>query len=153
MVASRMPVNAGCNEVNASFSDEDFFALQAVAAAGSGNIQSIAINFHRTVAVGTALSLVDGPGGGATFQGARQAHSPDLKTGVDLVVFAPPADSAPSLPAMSVLEHATVTMLQLPAKDGERTSARVELHFADGGVLEATFSAPLVSAKGGCAEP
>jgi hypothetical protein len=147
-----MPAHAGCQDANPPFTDDDAFTLQPVDPAASV-LRSIAINFRRTVAASGPLALVDGPGQGATFDGARQAHSPDPKTGVELVVFPPLARPGQSPAALSPLQQATVTMLRLPAKDGEPVTARVELHFADGGVLDATFSAPLRSFRGGCATP
>jgi hypothetical protein len=146
-------VHARCDEANPLFTDDDLFTLQPLQEDGASKVRSIAINFRRTVTTSGPLALVDGPGGPATFDGARQAHSPDQKTGVELVVFASPQQPGAAPASLSPLEQATVTMLQVPAKDGEPITARVELHLADGGVLDMTFSAPLVSYKGACATP
>ena len=143
--AKRMPVGAGCGETNVAFSDADLFSLQPVNAASPHGVSSIAVSFKRTVTKDVALDLtLGGPVGGATFENAAHASSPDDKTGVGVVVFA-----KPNTPEKK-LSKATVTMTDVPAKDGDVTSAHVVLDFEDGDVLDETFSGSLVSYEGAC---
>jgi hypothetical protein len=141
--ARRMPVHAGCGEQNAPFTDDDLFSLQPVSSDAPYGVTSIAVSFQRTVKKDVALDLtLGGPVRGATFSGAEHASSPDEDTGVGLVVFGNPN---------SALAKATVTMTDVPTKDGETTSAHVTLEFADGDVLDETFTGTLVSDQGACA--
>jgi hypothetical protein len=141
--ARRMPVAAGCGEKNAPFTDDDIFSLQPIDGDAPYGVKSIAVSFHRTVVKGVALDLTLGaPVRGATFSGAEHASSPDEDTGVGLVVFGNPNSS---------LSKATVTMTDVPAKDGDATSAHVILEFADGDVLDESFTGSLESYEGACA--
>lgn len=146
VVATRTPVHASCDEVDAPFTDDDVFSLQGVRTLEPrSRVRSIALQFHRTVTLGTPLPLLDGPGGDATFEGAQQAHSAHPTTGVDLVVFA-----AGERPGVSPFRQATVTVLDVAARDGQPVRARVELEFVDGETLDEELSALLVSYEGAC---
>jgi len=145
VLATRTPFHANCLEKNAAFSDDDLFNLQPVEAAAPKNVSSIAISFQRTVTKSSTLDLVlGGPVRGATFENAEHAHSADETTGADVVVFFK-AGSTPKK-----LSKASVTITDVPAKEGDPTTAHVTLEFADGDVLDETFTGALKSYDGAC---
>jgi hypothetical protein len=47
-------------------------------------------------------------------------------------------------------DSVTFTLVAMPSKDGDPLTVRLRMHFADGQILDETFSAPVVTDWGGC---
>jgi hypothetical protein len=84
------------------------------------------------------------PDGGITLTAVQSAH----EGGVTLEYF---HGSDPSEIDSGAFDAVTVTVLAMPAKDGDPLTLRAHIHFVDGRVLDETFTGPLVSLGTGCA--
>lgn len=105
----------------------------------------LSIEFDRSVPVGDPVHLVvlrpstatlgppaEGPPSRPIQRASRGSIDFALLRGTD------PADPGD-------FDAATLTVLAMPAGDGDTLTLRVEVHFEDGSTLDATFSGPLLS--------
>jgi hypothetical protein len=155
--AQRYP--STCGVQNPPFTKDDLFSLNAVGPKTPPTPwPMMAFTLHPNVVVGQAYSLTLAPwqplttpvvqdAGGVTIVNENEESGtvPDHS-----VEFAFGRGSNQSMLDPNAFDHATVTVLAFPTKDGDPLTLRLQLHFTDGQTLDQTFSGPLVSTYGGC---
>jgi hypothetical protein len=143
-----------CGVMDPPFTDDDLFSLFVVGEnTPTPPYGGIFFESSRKVMVGEPIVL------------SLTAYQTNPPTGPG---EASPAQQSASVPAGSALQFtfewgsnrnevdpnpldaATVTVLALPAKDGDPLTVRFQLHFTDNRKLDETFSGPLSTAYSSC---
>lgn len=152
--ANRYP-NA-CGVANPPFGNGDLFTLQIVGAIAAGPSNSLEIDVdppHPAVGAPLALAVMDftpqgtgvtDPGTGTTTWYAFQYAT------AGSVRFLDSQGVNPSEIDPGAFDAATVTILRMPAANGDPFTVRLQVHFADGNLLDETFSAATATVASGC---
>jgi hypothetical protein len=124
------------------FASSDVFELRLYGPRGEDPAPTMDIVAYATAPVGTpqALTLVPWKPAAPPPPGGNDVNTEDAYSPV--LGFSLGRGLTPALPDPQPYDHATLTVLSLPAKEGDRLEVRVALHFTDGVVLDQTFVSP-----------
>ncbi len=132
IIAERTPETGGCGMVDPPRMAGDVYSLE-VTGDTTAPFDTLWIRFSDSPPVGQPLALTVEP-----------FNSPDSSQIADgLVDFRCDRGNAP-------FDSVEVTIVEMPAKDGDPLTIRVQVHFVDGRVLDETFSAALVTTVESC---
>jgi len=141
-----------CGTPNPPFSPTDSLAMNVVGPATQAPYSTIFLEIKLTAAVGVPVALdldpwapkpgpvvwQDDAGAAHIDSNPEDAHSAD---GLIHLTFDRGVD--PTMLDAAAFDQATITIVAMPAKDGDVLSARVQLNFADGHTLDQTYSGPV----------
>ena len=135
--------------VNAPFMDGDLFSVGIVPSgpATPYGLLSVTYNSPQPVGIQTALTVsplvANGSQSGTTVYPVQTAKSGSIS----LVYTQGTGTGAIDTGAF---DSVGFTLLAMPAKDGDPLTVRLQIHFADGKVLDETYSGAVVTDTAGC---
>jgi hypothetical protein len=138
-----------CGTPDAPFMDGDLFSVGIVPSgpATPYGLLSVTYNSPQPVGVPTALTVsplvANGSQSGTTVYPVQTAKSGSIS----LVYSQGTGTGAIDTGAF---DSVGFTLLAMPAKDGDPLTVRLQIHFADGKVLDETYSGAVVTDTAGC---
>lgn len=145
-----------CGVTNPPFAAGDLYSLQIVGAMTAAPFNSLDFSFTSPAPpVGRPISLSvmaftpqgtgvsAGPSGPTTWYAFQYATSDTVR-----VEYSQGTD--PAEIDTGAFDAAFATLVHLPVADGQPFTVRLQIHFADGKVLDQTFSSPLTTSVSGC---
>jgi hypothetical protein len=148
---------SACGVASPPFQNGDIFSLSVLGSKAKTPYDALTVDITSPspAVVGQRLSLTVNPynpnglcggpfGGPMTCYGGQNANAGTL-------TFAYSQGANPSEIDTGAFDVATITVVNMPTKDGEPLTVRIQLHFVDGRVMDETFSAPLSTEAAGCA--
>ena len=140
----------GCGIVHPPFIDGDVYSMDIISSMAHAPSDGLSVSFMSPVPVGTPLALavqpfstmettVESPDGGAlSYAGQDALGSGDIDVNYS-------QGSGPTHIDPNAFDSVVMTILAMPAQDGDPLTIRLQIHFVDGQILDDTFSSPLVS--------
>jgi hypothetical protein len=138
-----------CNVANPPFMDGDFFTLEIRSDATPVLSSSFSLDFTTPVPpAGTPVPLsVSAPEGIDTSAYPSYADQTAIN---DTIGFAYTRGSNASEIDAGAFDGVTITIVSLPAKEGDPLAVELAIHFVDGRRLDQTFSAPVTTTVNTC---
>jgi hypothetical protein len=139
VIAVRSPAQCGT-----AYMAADEYALDAIGDMTRAPFNALDVTFLGAPPVDQPQTLIVRP---VASQGSFASQSADNARNVTFK-YAQGVD--PAEIDTEAFDSVDVTLLALPAKDGDPLTVRIQAHFADGRALDETFSAPVMTTTAGC---
>ncbi len=147
IIADHSPAQCGTAEM--PYTAGDLYMLELIGDMTRAPFNGLTVNFTGPVPIGQPLTLTVKP---LTVvpEVSAQSHVVQSADNGRNVSFIYDQGSDPAEIDTGAFDSSAVTVVALPAKDGDPLTIRIQAHFVDGRVLDETFSAAVVTTAAGC---
>ncbi len=143
-----------CGVMNPPFMSGDLYSMDIIGSMAQAPYDALDLSFPSPATVGVPIALtvqpfsamssgIGEPDGGMTWYAGQTAQLGGIN-------FNYSQGSGPTHIDPNAFDSVAITIVAMPAKDGDPLTIRIHIHFIDNQILDETFSGPLFSSWGGC---